>query len=423
MITPMRRALRHPVFRGAVAWAAILGMMFFWGGPSIFKLFNIESGVITVDDVNISAEQFKNQVQREQQRISEINRQYGSMAKMMIQFMGISTNPTVQAYKVLENQALLEALAKKYNIKIDDSVIDQKISQELSMLPPGSITPEMAAYIDEYRAALKEDIKKKMILDFVLATAYVPEFELKAKFQSDYGKKDFTVLILPFNKFFEKAKQKKVSEKDLTAFYNKNKTDYFVAEKRDGVIWNFSGDKYGINIKEDEIQKYYDKNKHKFIDTPVKLKVARILISDGPGAAKTADDLRDKILKDPSKFEELAKANSIDKESAENGGLLEPFKRGEKDSEFEKAAFALSADEPISKVAYTKDGFEIIKLIERKKATFKDLKNFSRSTPRKLFIQKTKRKIGQSLKKKARRESTTRICRKAMLLILRSCLV
>jgi hypothetical protein len=76
-----------------------------------------------------------------------------------------------------------------------------------------------------------------------------------------------------------------------------------------------------------------------------------------------ANKLEEELKADPSKFEELAKENSIDTATAPNGGDLGWFTSGVMVEPFEEAAFALEPDQ-ISEPVQTQFGWHIIQVIE-----------------------------------------------------------
>jgi len=80
-------------------------------------------------------------------------------------------------------------------------------------------------------------------------------------------------------------------------------------------------------------------------------------------AYKKAQDLRERVVNGES-FELLARSYSSDPGSAQNGGLLPDFGRGEMVGEFEAAAFKLKADS-ISPVFETDYGYHFIQLVSR----------------------------------------------------------
>ncbi len=103
-----------------------------------------------------------------------------------------------------------------------------------------------------------------------------------------------------------------------------------------------------------------------------KIKVAQILLSVAPGASEEsrkaiqlrADSIYEALQKGAD-FAKLAKANSGDNLSYQNGGEMPVFGVGRYDSTFENAAFSLSHDGEIGKPVYSAFGYHIIKRIGR----------------------------------------------------------
>lgn len=81
---------------------------------------------------------------------------------------------------------------------------------------------------------------------------------------------------------------------------------------------------------------------------------------DEAKAKASIDSIYAVLLTDPNKFESIAMAESDDKNSGRQGGLLPWFGAGEMVSEFDEAAFAL-ADGEISKPVRSQFGWHIIK--------------------------------------------------------------
>lgn len=113
------------------------------------------------------------------------------------------------------------------------------------------------------------------------------------------------------------------------------------------------------------------------------IKVEHIMLRT-PKNMTTADSIKIKtkidsiysLVKSGGSFEETAKQFSEDKNSARNGGLLQPFSTGRMVQEFEEAAFALKANGEISKPIKTQYGWHIIKRIDKKALPgFDEVKN------------------------------------------------
>ncbi|QFK71517.1 foldase [Pradoshia sp. D12] len=125
-----------------------------------------------------------------------------------------------------------------------------------------------------------------------------------------------------------------------------------------------------IEITEDEVKAYYEENKANY-DQSEQVEVSHILVEDEDKAKELL-----KKIKDGEDFAELAKENSTDTASAENGGELGYISEGEMVEEFEKAAFALEVDE-VSDVVKSEYGYHIIKATghkEAKESTYEESK-------------------------------------------------
>lgn len=111
-----------------------------------------------------------------------------------------------------------------------------------------------------------------------------------------------------------------------------------------------------LKVTDAEVQKYYDDNPDRFT-TPESRDVAHILVD----TEEKANELYQQ-LQDGADFAKLAKENSTDTASAENGGKLTDVK-GSFVPEFEEVAFALKTGE-IGKPVKSQFGWHVIKALE-----------------------------------------------------------
>lgn len=116
-----------------------------------------------------------------------------------------------------------------------------------------------------------------------------------------------------------------------------------------------------IKISEDEKKKYFEENKATF-GQPKQVKASHILVE----TEDKAKEIKEKLAKGED-FAKLAKENSTDPGSKENGGDLGFFGSGQMVKEFEDAANALKVGE-ISAPVKTEYGYHIIKVTETKDA-------------------------------------------------------
>jgi foldase protein PrsA len=108
----------------------------------------------------------------------------------------------------------------------------------------------------------------------------------------------------------------------------------------------------GIRFTEADAKKYYDANPTQF-NIPAGRTASHILVA----TKAKADAIRAEVT--PANFAELAKKNSTDTGSAQNGGDLGQIQKGQLVPEFEKVAFALK-DGEISQPVKTQFGWHII---------------------------------------------------------------
>jgi parvulin-like peptidyl-prolyl isomerase len=113
---------------------------------------------------------------------------------------------------------------------------------------------------------------------------------------------------------------------------------------------------------EEEIQKFYEKNKEAQFTTPEQVCVRHILFNkDQKQKAKDAK----KQLENDGDFAKLAKEYSQDPGSAEKGGDLGCLGKGETVPDFEEAAFGAEQDEIVGPVQ-TQFGYHVLEVTEAK---------------------------------------------------------
>ncbi|MEN6347803.1 MAG: peptidylprolyl isomerase [Syntrophomonas sp.] len=136
-----------------------------------------------------------------------------------------------------------------------------------------------------------------------------------------------------------------------------------------------------ISISEDEIKTYFEENKDSFA-LEKQVKASHILVD----TQEKATEIK-KRLANGEDFAGLAKENSTDTATMDNGGELGFFAKGEMAKEFETAAFALKVGE-ISAPVKTEFGYHIIKVEEIKEAQVANYEQSKDSVYQTLFDQK-----------------------------------
>lgn len=121
-----------------------------------------------------------------------------------------------------------------------------------------------------------------------------------------------------------------------------------------------------VDVTEEEVNTYYEENKKEFTD-PEQIKAAHILLEDEETAVSVLEEIKEEKIT----FEEAAKEYSTGP-SAEKGGELGFFSKGQMVPEFEEKAFKLETGE-LSEPVKTQYGWHLIKVLDKKPAKQKTL--------------------------------------------------
>lgn len=160
-----------------------------------------------------------------------------------------------------------------------------------------------------------------------------------------------------------------ISEQDINDYYQANIAQYDTEEKIDVAYVEVKVEDFESDASVDEaaVALFYEENMGNY-KTEEERRASHILIEFGD--EESADQERAEAIlariNAGEDFEELAKSESDDSFSGENGGDLDWFTRGVMDPDFEDAAFALQSVGDISDVVRSEFGFHIIKLTDVK---------------------------------------------------------
>lgn len=159
-----------------------------------------------------------------------------------------------------------------------------------------------------------------------------------------------------------------------------------------------------MQITEQEAQQFYDEHK-KELEQPESVRLSEILVSTAgepaPGADKNAAPAEDPAkvpvaeakagqllaqINGGAKFEDVAKKSS-DGPTAQDGGDLGSFRRGQLAKELEDLTFAMKPNE-VSKVIRTRQGFVILKVLEHRSAGVPPLKEVEPQVQEAIYLKK-----------------------------------
>jgi parvulin-like peptidyl-prolyl isomerase len=116
-----------------------------------------------------------------------------------------------------------------------------------------------------------------------------------------------------------------------------------------------------IDVSENEVAKFYEDNLNEFQKSE-EIQLFQIMVNDREKLLA----LRSELLNRPSRFEEIARKESVAPDAA-NGGAMGFFEKGMLPQEMEKVVFSLKVNE-ISPIVQSPYGFHLFKITQKKKS-------------------------------------------------------
>ena len=245
------------------------------------------------------------------------------------------------------------------SLRDENGRLDQQRYRDL--LAAQGYTPE--SYEAALRASLSTDLVTSFVANTGLAHAGTEGPILDAFFQRR------TIALKTYQPADFKAQQA-VSDEQVKAYYSENPQQFQAPEVVDVeyVVLDQAKVAESISVDETELNSYYEQNRSRFA-TPERRRVRHILIEAGAddaaqaAAKQRAEAIREQLAAAPQRFVELAKSESQDPGSAEQGGDLGWVERGAMVKPFEDSAFALKPLE-VSDVVQTEFGWHVIQVTE-----------------------------------------------------------
>lgn len=402
MITVIRRQIKTKLFK-LVVWFFIVVFGIVLVLPNITDRVQAPEWVLEVNGHKIEVPTFARAVAKQELNIRTIREQYGPYADMFIQMFGLAQDPKILALDELVRDQLVNEVVEKIPLYMHEAYIEQKLNNPYAaqqsglfdVLPIGFFNQHgldqqaLKFYLarnqlnmKQFELLVEQALARHIALSLAGAASYIPSFMMKEAIDRELSVRNYTVLTISLDNIRKEQQSKTIAPDELQAFFdaeNKASKRYWVPEMRSAAIWELSPAQYGIEVADEDITAYYDKHRmKKYVAEPAQVQVRRILLKPSETEpkellAQRAMLLREELVKDPASFEAKVREYSDDKESAQQGGLLPFFSKGERDATFERKSFTLKKDGDISHVFESPDGYEIVQRVEKKVTSFKPL--------------------------------------------------
>jgi peptidyl-prolyl cis-trans isomerase D len=298
-----------------------------------------------------------------------------------------------KAAQVLIQRAVLVQEANRLGLQVGDADLRRAMQTGpfAQMLFPGGqfigedryadfVSNYFHTSIQDFETQVKKEIEINRLQAMVTGGITVSDQDVRDSYQKQGTKIKFDYAVISAE---DLRKQINPTDAELQAFFKQSAARYkdAIPETRKlAYIPLRQNDVPGgaPPVTNQQVEAYYQQHQKDF-QVPEEVKVRHILIKVDKGAdaktdaaAKAKAEALLKQIKGGADFAALAKANSDDPGSKEQGGELGMIQRGVTVPPFEKAAFALQPGQ-ISDVVKTDFGYHIIKVEEKETAHLKPL--------------------------------------------------
>ena len=334
--------------------------------------------IADIEGRNVTAGQFQ---QRYNAQIQAYRSTYGaSLSDQLLRQLGIEQQILQQM--VDEQAALVEA--ERLGIRVSDEELAQQIFAIPGLQENGRFVGEqryeqiLRSQVPPMTKGMFEDtLRRSLMMDKLRAALTdwmtVSDGDVEREFKQRNERVKLQVVALTADAF---RGQVKVSDADVSAYFNDHKNEYRVGEQRRVRMLLLDRDEAfsRTTVTPAEVQSYYDANITQY-QTPEQVRASHILLNvagkDEAAVRKQAESVLAQV-KAGGDFAELARKFSEDEGSKVNGGDLDYFSRGRMVPEFEAAAFALAPGQ-VSDLVRSQFGFHIIKVVDKKPAVTRPL--------------------------------------------------
>jgi peptidyl-prolyl cis-trans isomerase D len=252
---------------------------------------------------------------------------------------------------------------------------------------------------EKFESEIKKEIEENRLRDLVTGGVSISDAEVRQSYITQGTKIKFDYAVISADDI---RKQINPSDAELETYFKQNATKYAqsIPETRKVQYIAFSANAVPggtPQVSDAEAQQYYQQHAQEFkVDDQAR--VRHILIkadaAGGPQADAAAKAKAQGILDQLHKgvdFAKLARENSDDPGSKEQGGELGELKRGQTVPEFDAAAFSLPVGQ-LSGLIHTKFGYHILQVEDRQTAHTKPFDEVKAQIVAKLAQQK---QVGQ----------------------------
>jgi len=363
------RGKKSSLFVKIVLGVIVIGFSFF--GIESYFVANTNTNVAKVGGSAISEQEFTQRYNRTVQ---------AEMQRMKQQF-GANVNASMFQTPEFKHRVLDDLVNERVLLETNDKlgivVPVERLRNEIQKIP--AFQNEGAFDKDQYKQVLaangmspqsfeddmRKDIGRTLLPAQIASTAIATDAEVDAYLRLRDQRRDFRYAKLDK----PAAAQGEVKDDEIDAWYKQHQAEFMVPERVAVEYLELDASKLEIDQKPDDnvLKERYEKAKSRYVSAEQRLASHILVKVDGKGAPEDqkaalakAEEI-EKQLKSGKDFAALAKQESADLGSKNQGGDLGWLDRGTTEEAFETALFALGKGE-VSQPVLTSEGYHVIEL-------------------------------------------------------------
>ena len=356
--------------QGVIA-KSILGLViltFALAGVGSYLSTPAELNVAEVNGETISRADFDQAFQNERARLQQ---QFGEMYATLSADTAYMTNFRNEVLERLISEKLEQQLAKKLGLRVSDDQVRDAIRGMTEFQIDGNFNNDRYLALlrqagfqpDQFRELIRTQMTRNQLLRGVVGSEFATAAEMQMLMKLQQQQRDIAYLRFKAADFADKVE---LTESLLQDYYTTHLAEFETEQKVAVEYIEISSALLAsdVPVTAEEVDAYYQANKARY-SREERRQVAHIMLESEQDDAEVKAQAEALLaqINAGADFAQLAKEQSADTFSAENGGVLDWLAAGDMDPAFEQAAFALAQQGDLSGVVKSAYGYHIIKLV------------------------------------------------------------
>ncbi|MBB1270982.1 SurA N-terminal domain-containing protein [Shewanella sp. SR44-3] len=365
MLEKIREGSQGVVAKGILV---LVIFSFAFAGVSSYLGTSTDLPVAIVNGDEVSTSELEQAFQNERSRIEQ---QLGDMFETLAADENYMAGIKQSVLDKLVGDKLIDQAAFALGLRVSDEQIKQAIVSEPAFQTDGvfdnnryqAVLRQLGYQAVSFKNMMRVDMTRRQLLSALVGSEFALEGEAKQLAEVQGQTRDIRFLTIDSNEFLT---ENTVTDEEAQTYYDQHQAQYLSPEKvsLEYLELNVADLAKEVTTSPEEVKTYYDEHKKQY-QTAEKRLAAHILVNKTEDAA--ADEAKAAAivakLAAGESFEALAKTDSDDKFSGEQGGKLDWFEPGVMDADFDKALFSLEKG-AYSDVVSTEFGYHIVKLLD-----------------------------------------------------------